>query len=61
MQHVVEHQGTFGVCAIYSGLVETLLVGGLLYLLALVVVVRAPKALRIPAVDSVSLAQAPLN
>ena len=49
------------VCAIYSGLVETLLVGGLLYLLALVVVVRAPKALRIPAVDSVSLAQAPLN
>ena len=49
------------VCAIYLGLVETLLAGGLLYLAALLVAARAPKARHAPAVNSVSLAQAPLN
>jgi predicted membrane-bound spermidine synthase len=49
------------VCAIYLGLVQTLLAGGLLYLAALAVVVRTPRVRDNSAVDSVPLAQARLN
>jgi hypothetical protein len=49
------------VCAIYLGLVQTLLAGGLLYLAALAVAVRTPRARDNSAIDTVTLAQAPLN
>ncbi len=49
------------VCAIYLGLVQTLLAGGLLYLAALVVAVRTAKLRDNSAVNTVSLVQARLN
>ena len=49
------------VCAIYLGLVQTLLAGGLLYLAALAVVVRTPKVRDNSIEDTVPLAQARLN
>ena len=49
------------VCAIYLGLVQTLLVGGLLYLAALTVVMRTAKVRQKPVLNPVPLAQAPLN
>ncbi|MGC9949820.1 MAG: hypothetical protein ABSF64_25910 [Bryobacteraceae bacterium] len=49
------------VCAIYLGLVQTLLAGGLLYLLALAVAVRTTKVRDNSAVNTVPTAQAPLN
>jgi hypothetical protein len=49
------------VCAIYLGLVTTLLAGGLLYLAALAVVVRTTRVRDNSAVNTVPLAQAPLN
>lgn len=49
------------VCAVYFGLVQTLLVGGLLYLAALAVVARTAKIRRESVVNPVPLAQAPLN
>jgi predicted membrane-bound spermidine synthase len=49
------------VCAIYLGLVQTLLAGGLLYLAALAVAVGTTKVRDNSAVNTVPLAQAPLN
>ena len=49
------------VCAIYLGLVQTLLAGGLLYLAALAVVVRTQKVPEQSRINAVSLAQARLN
>jgi hypothetical protein len=49
------------VCAIYLGLVQTLLAGGLLYLAALAVAARARKVRSKVVIDSIPLAQAPLN
>ncbi|MGO4881239.1 MAG: hypothetical protein ACLP59_10495 [Bryobacteraceae bacterium] len=49
------------VCAIYMGLVQTLLAGGLLYLAALAVVVRTQKVPEQTRINAVSLAQARLN
>ena len=49
------------VCAIYLGLVQTLLAGGLLYLAALAVAVRTPRLQDNSVVNTVPLAQAPLN
>jgi len=49
------------VCAIYLGLVQTLLAGGLLYLAALAVAVRTTKLRDNSAASAVPLAQAPLN
>jgi len=49
------------VCAIYMGLVQTLLIGGLLYLAALAVVARAPKREADAPKSPVALAQAPLH
>ena len=49
------------VCGIYLGLVQTLLAGGLLYLAALVVAVRTPKVRDNSALNTVPLAEAPLN
>jgi len=49
------------VCAIYLGLVQTLLVGGVLYLAALAVVVRTTKVRQKSVLDPVPLAQAPLH
>ena len=45
------------VCAIYLGLVQTLLAGGLLYLAALAVAIRTPKRRDNSAVNAVPLAQ----
>ena len=45
------------VCAIYLGLVQTLIAGGLLYLLALVVAMRTPRVREQPALNTVSIAQ----
>jgi predicted membrane-bound spermidine synthase len=49
------------VCAIYLGLVQTLLAGGLLYLAALAVAVRTAKIRDNSVVNAVPLAQAPLK
>jgi hypothetical protein len=49
------------VLAIYLGLVQTLLAGGLLYLAALAVAVRTAKVRDNSVVNTVPLAQAPLN
>jgi predicted membrane-bound spermidine synthase len=49
------------VCAIYLGLVQTLLAGGLLYLAALAVAVRTKRAPDNSALNAVPMAQAPLN
>ncbi len=49
------------VCAIYLGLVQTLLAGGLLYLAALAVAVRTTKVRDNSVATTVPLAQAPLN
>jgi len=49
------------VCAIYCGLVQTLLIGGLLYLTALVVAVRTTRTRQKSVVDPVPMAQAPLH
>ncbi len=49
------------ICAIYFGLVQTLLIGGVLYLAALAVVARTPRIRKAPAVTPVPLAQAPIN
>jgi len=49
------------VCAIYLGLVQTLLAGGLLYLLALAVAVRTTKVRENSVINTVPLAQARLN
>ena len=49
------------VCAIYLGLVQTLLAGGLLYLAALAIAVRTPRVRDNSDVSAVPLAQAPLN
>jgi len=48
-------------CAIYLGLVQTLLAGGLLYLAALAVAVRTTRVRDNSVVNPVPLAQAPLN
>jgi len=49
------------VCAIYLGLVQTLLAGGLLYLAALAIAIRTPRVRDNSVVSAVPLAQAPLN
>jgi predicted membrane-bound spermidine synthase len=49
------------VCAIYLGLVQTLLTGGLLYLAALAIVAGAARAREKSGVSAVPLAQARLN
>jgi hypothetical protein len=49
------------VCAIYLGLVQTLLAGGLLYLVALAVAVRTAKGRNNTVINTVPLAQARLN
>jgi len=49
------------VCALYLGLVQTLLAGGLLYLAALAFAARATKVPDNSAINTVPLAQAPLN
>jgi len=49
------------ICAIYLGLMETLLAGGVLYLAALAIVARAAKPGRDAVINSVPFAQAPLN
>ena len=49
------------VCAIYLGLVQTLLAGGLLYLAALAIAIRTPRVRDNSVVSPVPLAQAPLN
>jgi predicted membrane-bound spermidine synthase len=49
------------VCGIYLGLVQTLLTGGLLYLVALLVVARTTKVRQDAVLSSVPLMQAPLN
>jgi hypothetical protein len=49
------------VCAIYTGLVQTLLAGGLLYLAALVVVMRTASVRQNSDVSAVPLVQAPLH
>jgi hypothetical protein len=49
------------VCAIYLGLVQTLLAGGLLYLAALAVAARTPAVRQARAANSVPLAPARLN
>jgi hypothetical protein len=49
------------ICAIYLGLMETLLAGGVLYLAALAIVARAAMPGRDAVINSVPFAQAPLN
>jgi hypothetical protein len=49
------------VCAIYLGLVQTLLAGGLLYVVALAVVMRTSKSREKSVFHPVSVAPAPLN
>jgi len=49
------------VCGIYLGLVQTLLTGGMLYLVALLVVARTTKVRQDAVLSSVPMMQAPLN
>jgi predicted membrane-bound spermidine synthase len=49
------------VCAIYFGLVQTLLIGGMLYVAALAVVMRTAKVREKSVISPVPLAQAPLH
>jgi predicted membrane-bound spermidine synthase len=49
------------VCAIYLGLVQTLLAGGLLYLVALAIVARTKTSEQNSGLDPVAVAQARLN
>ena len=49
------------VCAIYTGLVQTLLVGGVLYVLALLIVARTATLRQNSVVSAVPLVQAPLH